>query len=107
MFASWFTVASHFLLILELINFLDDYQVREFISLIKRYNYFLPHHFRARLKTMTFNTLRSNYIREIYLKARMFQEQMLVTPHLSRSVLVQAIKRLEVFGAKYTRVNLN
>lgn len=37
----------------------------------------------------------------------MFQEHMLVTPHPSRSVLVQVIKLLEVFVAKYTRIKLN
>jgi hypothetical protein len=66
MFATWITLGLHFLLILELIN-LDNYKVKEFVSLIKRYNYFLPHHFRARLKTMTFNTLRCNYTIEKFI----------------------------------------
>ena len=67
LFASWITVGSHFLLILELINLMDYYKLKEFISLIKRYNYFLPHHFRARLKTMMFNTLLCNYIIEKFI----------------------------------------
>lgn len=67
MFASWITSGLHFLLILELINLLDDYKVNEHVSLIKRYNYFLPHHIRARLKTMTCNTIRSNYIIEKFI----------------------------------------
>jgi len=64
MFASRITVGLQFLLILELINLLGDYKVKEFWTLIKRYNSFLPHHFRVRLKTMTLNKLRCFFIRE-------------------------------------------
>jgi len=67
MFASRITDGFQFLLILEWINLLGDYKVKEFLALIKRYNYFLPHHFRVRLKTMTCNTLRCNYMIEKFI----------------------------------------
>jgi len=59
----WITVGLQFLLIQEL----GDYKVKEFLALLKRYNYFLPHHFRTRLKTLTFDTLRYNYIIEKFI----------------------------------------